>query len=72
MEGVRKLGWAVKSRGADGDVIRMSYTLHSSPEEAIHAYEVATGKSWAEHVAEGATLVQQEMVEFQGPRPRRQ
>jgi len=72
MEGVRKLGWAVKSRSADGDVISISYSSHSSPEEAIHAYEVATGKSWADHVAAGATLVQQEMVEFQGPRSRKQ
>ena len=67
MEGVRKLGWAVKSRSTEGYVIHMAYYRHDTPEQAIQAYVEQTGKTWAESVSEGAVLVQQEIVEFKKP-----
>jgi len=45
----------------------MSYPMHSTPGEAIQAFEEATGKPWAEHLAQGATLVQREIIEFPKP-----
>jgi hypothetical protein len=67
MESVRKVGWAIKSRRDKSEVVTLSYQMHSTPEEAIRAYELETGKSWAEHLAEGASLVKQEIIEILRP-----
>ena len=67
MEGQRKLGWAVKSSSSVGSVVQLAFASHDTPEQAMRAYEAATGISWAEAQSRGAILVQREIVDVKRP-----
>ena len=59
-----KVSWVVRHIENGNVVLHMSYDRHTTPEEAIQAFEQHTGKPWVEHVREGATIVQKEVMEF--------